>query len=86
MRRTSVSSEENLDGKLFVQFVALIYLSYIQKAMKQNDLFRRYTMQELLDELDVIERFEQPGKKHHIGEVTGKQLELYRTLGVNPPS
>lgn len=86
MRRTSVSSEENLDGKLFVQFVALIYLSYIQKAMNQNDLFRRYTMQELLDELDVIERFEQPGKNHHIGEVTGKQLELYRTLGVDPPS
>lgn len=31
MRRTSVSSEESLEGKLFVQFVALIYLSYIAK-------------------------------------------------------
>lgn len=27
MRRTSVSSEEHLEGKLFVQFVELIYLS-----------------------------------------------------------
>jgi len=30
MRRALVSSEQSLDGKLFVQFVALIYLSYIK--------------------------------------------------------
>jgi transposase len=28
LRRALVSSEQSLDGKLFVQFVALIYLSY----------------------------------------------------------
>ncbi len=40
-RRTSVSSDENLDGKLFVQFVALILLSYITKVMNENNLFKR---------------------------------------------
>ena len=34
MRRTLVSSEKSLDGKLFVEFVALIYLSYIKKQIK----------------------------------------------------
>lgn len=86
MRRTSVSSEENLDGKLFVQFVALIFLSYIKKAMSDNDLFKNFTMQELLDELDIIERFDLPGHRHHIGEMTKKQLYLYECLGVNVPS
>ena len=86
MRRTSVSSEENLDGKLFVQFVALIYLSYISKAMSDKQLFKSCTLQELLDELDVIERFEQPGRKHHIGEITKKQMALYESLGVAPPA
>lgn len=86
MRRTSVSSEENLEGKLFVQFIALIFLSYIKKAMSDNDLFKNFTMQELLDELDVIERFDLPGHKHHIGEMTKKQLHLYECLGVNVPS
>ncbi len=86
MRRTSVSSDENLDGKLFVQFVALIFLSYIQKAMSDNGLFKSHTLQELLDELDIIERFEQTGKRHHIGEVTKKQLHLYECLGVSAPS
>ena len=86
MRRISVWSEENLEGKLFVQFVALIYLSYIKKAMSDNNLFKDYTMQELLDDLDVIERFEQPGRRHRIGEMTRKQVDLYRYLGVDPPT
>jgi hypothetical protein len=38
--------------------VALIYLSYLKKAMDDAGLFKNYTMQELLDELDIIERFQ----------------------------
>lgn len=86
MRRTSVSSSENLEGKLFVQFIALIYLSYIRKAMCENDLYKNYTTQELIDDLDVIERYEQPGKKHRMGEMTKKQTKLYIALGVSAPS
>jgi transposase len=86
MRRTSVSSEENLEGKLFIQFVALIYLSYIKKAMSDNDLFKNYTMQELLDEFDIIECFEQEGYKRRIGEITKKQINLYELLGFNAPA
>jgi len=86
MRRTSVSSDENLEGKLFVQFIALIYLSYIKKMMSEKDLFKNYTMQELLDQFDVIERFEQPGRRHRIGEMTNKQINLYSCLGVDVPS
>ena len=87
MRRTSVSSEENLDGKLFVQFVALIYLAHIDKVMRDTNLYKNYTLQGLLDELDIIERFEQPGKKYHIGEITEKkQLAIYRLFGIAPPS
>ena len=86
MRRTSVSSEENLEGKLFVQFIALIYLSYIKKAMSEHQLFKNYTLQELLDELDIIERYERPGHKHSIGEMTKKQMDLYKCLGVNIPT
>lgn len=62
MRRMSVALEENLEGKLFIQFVALIYLSYIEKAINDNKLFKTYTMQELLDELDIIEFYQQSGR------------------------
>jgi len=86
MRRTSVSSDSALEGKLFVQFIALIYLSYIKKHMSEQGLYKSYTMQELLDELDVIECFEQPGSALRVGEVTKKQAGLYKSPGVNPPT
>jgi transposase len=86
MRRTLVSSEKSLDGKLFVQFVALIYLSYIKKQMQDQNLFKAYTLQGVLDQLDVIECFKHPGKKLRMGEILSKQLELYSKLGVLPPT
>lgn len=85
MRRTSVSSEENMEGKLFLQFIGLIYLSYIKQAMDKARLFRNYTMQELFDELDVIELYQQPGGASYYGEMTQKQRDLYTSLGVTPP-
>ena len=84
LRRSLTSSESSLEGKLFVEFVALIYLSYIKKKMEEEELFSKYTMQELLDELDVIECFQQPGDALIPGEVLTKQEELYTKLGVKP--
>lgn len=83
-RRTLVSSDESLEGKMFVEFIALIYLSYIKKRMEIKKLFSKYTMQGLLDELDVIECFSEPGKVTIQGEVLKKQEQLYIYMGVNP--
>ena len=84
LKRTLTSSESSLEGKLFVEFVALIYLSCIKKKMEKAGLFSRYTMHELLDELDVIECFTEPGKAPIQGEVLKKQEQLYIDLGVKP--
>jgi len=86
MRTTTVSSDINLEGKLFVQFIALIYLSYVKKMMQDHNLFKNYTMQEVLDELDMIECFEQKGCSIRIAEATKKQMALYSALEIEPPS
>ena len=86
MRRQYVSSEDSLDGKLFVQFVALIYLSRIQKTILDNNLYKAYTLRGLLDELDVIQRFDYPRKAPIYSEVTTKQAALFSAFGVKPLS
>ncbi len=86
MRRMLVSSEQSLDGKLFVEFIALIYLSYIKKQMQEKQLFKKYTLQTLLDKLDIIECFEHPKRKLRVGEVLQKQKEIYQDLGIQAPS
>lgn len=66
LQRTMTCPKCSLESKLFVEFVALIYLSYIQT----------YTMHKLLDELDVIECFMEPGKTLIRGEVLKKKEQV----------
>ena len=86
LRRLLVSPEKSLEGKLFVAFVALIYLSHIKQQMQKGSLFKDYTLQSLLDKLDLIECFEYPGYALQVGEVLSKQRKIYETLGVEPPA
>lgn len=86
LRRTLVSSEQSLEGKLFIEFVALIYLSYIKKQMQDTGLFKKHTMLGALDKLDVIECFESSGQQLRVGELLEKQKEIYYCLGVDSPS
>ncbi|MEN6432602.1 MAG: IS1634 family transposase, partial [Smithella sp.] len=85
MRRMLVSSEKSLDGKLFIQFIALIYLSYIKKRMQEKRLFGTYTLQEVFDKLDSIECYENQGRQMRVSEVTAKQRQLYLDMGITPP-
>ena len=80
-----------LQGKRRLEREFLAYdttsISSYSKLLKQlKYLFKNYTMQELLDELEIIECYEQPGRKHRIGEMTKKQMKLYECLGVDVPS
>lgn len=54
--------------------------------MQDDNLFTKYTMQELFDELDVIECFEYPGYDLRVSEMTSRQLAIYETMGFNPPA
>jgi hypothetical protein len=86
MKRTVVHSDQALAGKIFLQFLALIYISYIHKHMRDKNLYQNYTMQSLLDSLDVIERYDFDGRRYHCGEMTKKQRDLFSCFGVSPPT
>lgn len=85
-KRMLVSSEASLEGKLFVEFIALIFLSYLTKQMSEKNLFQKYTLQGLLDEIDLIECFEEPGKALYIGEILQKQRQIFDEMDIIPPN
>jgi len=86
MKRTTVHSDQTLSGKFFLQFLSLIYISYIHKHMRDNNLYRNYTIQSLFDYLDVIERYDYENQRSHCGEVTQKQKDIYACFGASPPT
>ena len=83
--RLLVSSEDALEGKLFVHFIGLFLLSYKKKQMQEHAMFSKYTMSSLLDELDVIERIHIPGKTPIVREILNKQIQIYKNMAVKPP-
>jgi len=82
VRRIRVSSEESLDGKLFVAFIALNFLAYINKQMRATKLYKDFTMQELFDKLDIIDCYENQGKNLRVGEVVDSQRQIYVKMEV----
>ena len=86
MRCLLAKSEKDLDGKIFAEFIALILISHLDHKMKETDLYNSYTMQQLLDKLDVLECFEDEHHALRIGELLSKQAEIYDALGVTLPT
>ena len=53
--------------------------------MKSKKLYRNYSIQSLLDELDVIERFDYQGQRARYSEMTERQREIYEAFGIMAP-
>ena len=54
--------------------------------MKDGNRYKTYSMLLLLDRLDVLECFEEEGRKLRIGELLNKQADIYEALGVALPT
>jgi hypothetical protein len=54
--------------------------------MQEANLFKDYTMREMLDQIDLIECFEQNGRVPRYSEITKKQSDIYASLGFKTPS
>lgn len=55
-----------VDGRLFVQFMALILISAIRKELSSSKLIEKYTVRELLQEMKTLSKVKYSGKYGHI--------------------
>jgi len=80
-------SAATVDGRLFVQFIALIYMSALRREMRKSNLIERYTVRELLQEMETLTKIKYSGKYGYIlTEVTKPQREILKGLNIVLPS
>jgi transposase len=84
-RRPQVHSIENFEGSLFIQFIGLILIFCIHKVMKETNLYKNYTIDSLLDELDLIEQYVLPNNQVIYSEITGKQIDIFKKFNIAVP-
>ena len=82
-RRLKVHSQYNSDGRMFIQFVALILYNKISNVMKKNKLFERYSLKEMMSELGKIRCSDIDGEKI-ISEISKSQRKILSAFDLTP--
>jgi len=83
MKRLRMHSSRATDGRLFVQFIALILMSALRKEMRKSKLIEHYTVRELLNEMETLTKITYSGKYGHIlTEVTKPQRDILTNLNI----
>lgn len=54
MKRLRIHSEAAMDGRIFLQFLALVLSTQLKQVMHQQNLFKNYNMQEIIDEMKSL--------------------------------
>jgi hypothetical protein len=76
----------SLHYTFFVQFIALILTSALRREMRRSKLIEKYTVRELLLEMDPLTKIRYAGKYGQIlTEVTKPQREILELLNMESP-
>jgi len=87
MKRLRMHNSVTVDGRLFVQFIALILTCALRDKMRKSGLVARYTVRGLLREMETLTKVKYSGKYGHIlTELTKPQRELLEKLGIDLPN
>ena len=61
--RLRIHSDQTMDGRLFIQFIALILSEKIQLTMNNADWFKNHTMQEVINEMKSLREVKVVGNR-----------------------
>lgn len=87
MKRLRMHSSKATDGRIFVQFIALILMSALRKEMRKSKLIKQYSIRELLKEMETLTKITYSGKYRPIlTELTKSQRKILENLKTIPAS
>ena len=86
MKRLRMHTSATVDGRLLVQFIALILISAIRKELRSSGLIEKYTVRELLQEMKTLTKVKYSGKYGYIlTEITKAQRDILKALDIQLP-
>ena len=84
MKRLRIHTQSTMDGRIFIQFIALILITKLKEVMRENNWFQNHNLQEVIEEMKSIREVSVEGKrKKLITQLTGFQseiVELYKLV------
>ncbi len=72
-------------SQFFLQFLGLVLFDATRKEHSKSGLWSEMYHTTLLDILDTVQRYTQPGKGSKVSRLNEEQKEIYRKLGQRMP-
>lgn len=87
MKRLRVHNSSAMDSRLFLQFLALIYVSEIRKVLKKNKKLKNLTVRDVMEQMETLTRIKY---SRHYGQVytetTPVQRDIMQVFGIALPT
>ncbi len=85
-KRLRIHTQETFEGRLFLDFLALIIYSKISSVMRKEGINKDFTVQELMYELKKIKLIQLGAKKMIVTELSKKQREFFQSFKIPQPT
>lgn len=87
MKRLRVHSSRTMDGRLFLQFLALIYVSAIRNEIQQDDKLKFLTVREVMEEMETLVKIKYSNRYGEVyTETNPLQRRIMDAFGIEIPS
>ena len=84
--RLRVHSTEGMEGRLFITFISLILSSWVHRIMREKNITKKYTLEEIMYELKKLKVIQLQNQRKVLTEITKTQKELLKKLVNETPA
>jgi len=87
MKRLRVHTAPTMDGRLFLQFLALIYVSSIRTEIQQDEKLKYFTVGKVMEEMETLVKVKYSNRYGQVfTETTRIQRRIMELFGIELPS
>ena len=87
MKRLRVHSAAAMDGRLFLQFLALIYISSIRTKIQADKKLKYMTAREVMEEMETLSKIKYSNRYGQVfTETTKIQRKIMEVFGIELPT
>lgn len=84
MKRLRIHSNAAMDGRIFIQFIALILTAYLKSILEEHGWMRNHNLQEIFSEMKSLKQVSVEGKRKKLVTTPTKRqreiIELYQVI------
>jgi transposase len=87
MKRLRIHSSSAMDARIFLQFLALVFVCRIRDTVRHDKELRHYTVREIMELMEPLVRIKYSGRYGQLYTETGPaQRKIIEAFGVSLPT